>query len=80
MLTLRPTWPGFKKLAVKQYLWHLFIVLNFSTDKQKETLFQLRSLEALEKMIDKIRRAVGKQKLWHILPWAQVLNQASRKG
>ncbi|XP_032774968.1 sperm acrosome-associated protein 7-like [Rattus rattus] len=27
-------------------------------DKQKETLFQLRSLEALEKMIDKIRRAV----------------------
>ncbi|XP_028622148.1 sperm acrosome-associated protein 7-like [Grammomys surdaster] len=27
-------------------------------DKQKETLFQLRSLEALEKMIDKIRRAI----------------------
>ncbi|EDL22078.1 RIKEN cDNA 1700016D06, isoform CRA_b, partial [Mus musculus] len=27
-------------------------------DKQKEILFQLRSLEALEKMIDKIRRAI----------------------
>ncbi|XP_052018277.1 sperm acrosome-associated protein 7-like [Apodemus sylvaticus] len=27
-------------------------------DTQKETLFQLRSLEALEKMIDKIRRAI----------------------
>lgn len=60
MLTLRPTWPSFKKLAVKQYLWCLFIVLHFSTDKQKEILFQLRSLEALEKMIDKIRRAIGK--------------------
>ncbi|XP_021075550.1 sperm acrosome-associated protein 7-like [Mus pahari] len=32
-------------------------ILSFD-DKQKEILFQLRSLEALEKMIDKIRRAI----------------------
>uniref|UniRef100_A0A8C2MQW8 Uncharacterized protein n=1 Tax=Cricetulus griseus TaxID=10029 RepID=A0A8C2MQW8_CRIGR len=37
--------------------------LTVSTDDEKETLFQMKSLEALEKIIDTIRRAIGKQKL-----------------
>lgn len=39
--------------------------LTVSTDDEKETLFQMKSLEALEKIIDTIRRAIGKQKLWY---------------
>lgn len=41
--------------------------LPVPTDGEKETLFQMKSLEALENIIDTIRRAIGKQKLWRHL-------------
>ncbi|XP_036022775.1 sperm acrosome-associated protein 7-like [Onychomys torridus] len=47
-----------KKYQEKQLSSGIIDTLSFD-DEEKETLFQMKSLEALEKIIDTIRRAIG---------------------